>query len=395
MDALFFRPLLKRLVWGGRQLGELLGKPIGEGSDYAESWEVVDHGADQSVVSGGPEAGRTLRELVRDRPGDLFGEGIRHDHFPLLLKFLDCNRVLSVQVHPDDAYASRMTPPDLGKTEAWYVVAAKPDAVIYAGLRPGVDPQQLRAACGDGSVGGLLHEVRPRVGDCFFIPAGTVHALGGGLVVAEIQQSSDTTFRLFDWNRVDAAGRGRELHVDQAIAVTDFSRGPVDPQHPHPDADGLETLVRCDKFILRRAILQATLPSPSIGATHEPHGSLGATHLSEPDHSLPSTRGSQPIGATHEPGFGGAGANGRKRFSDRVSLGGDGKMRIVAVAAGAAQLIAADGSVSALPLGQSFLLPASSSAIQIATDPSGMADTSAVVLIAELSGVNSATDPAG
>lgn len=374
MDALFFRPLLKRLVWGGRQLGELLGKPIGEGSDYAESWEVVDHGADQSVVIGGKEAGRTLRELVRDRPGDLFGEGIRYDHFPLLLKFLDCNRVLSVQVHPDDAYAGQMTPPDLGKTEAWYVVAAKPDAVIYAGLRPGVDPQQLRAACGDGSVGGLLHEVRPRVGDCFFIPAGTVHALGGGLVVAEIQQSSDTTFRLFDWNRVDAAGRGRELHVDQAIAVTDFSRGPVEPQQPHPDEDGLETLVRCDKFILRRAVLRSTLPSSSIGATHHPEP-IGTTHES--------------IGATHEPNLGVARSPGESPFADRVSLGGDGRLRIVAIVSGAAKLIAADGSISALPLGQSFLLPASSPAVQLVTDPSGSGETSAVVLVAELNDINS------
>lgn len=373
MDALFFRPLLKRLVWGGRQLGELLGKPIGEGSDYAESWEVVDHGADQSVVSGGKEAGRTLRELVRDRPGELFGEGIRHDHFPLLLKFLDCNRVLSVQVHPDDAYAGQMTPPDLGKTEAWYVVAAKPDAVIYAGLRPGVDPQQLRAACGDGSVGGLLHEVRPRVGDCFFIPAGTVHALGGGLVVAEIQQSSDTTFRLFDWNRVDAAGRGRELHVDQAIAVTDFSRGPVEPQQPHPDADGLETLVRCDKFILRRAVLRSTLPSSSIGATHLP----------------------ESIGANHQPEFERTRSALESPFADRVSLGGDGRLRIVAVVSGAAKLIAADGSISALPLGQSFLLPASSPAVQLVTDRSGSGETSAVILVAELNDINRLTSPTG
>ncbi len=373
MDALFFRPLLKRLVWGGRQLGELLGKPVGEGSDYAESWEVVDHGVDQSVVSVGAEAGRTLRELVRDRPEELFGEGIRHDHFPLLLKFLDCNRVLSVQVHPDDAYAGQMTPPDLGKTEAWYVVAAKPDAVIYAGLRPGVDPQQLRAACGDGSVGGLLHEVRPRVGDCFFIPAGTVHALGGGLVVAEIQQSSDTTFRLFDWNRVDAAGRGRELHVDQAIAVTDFSRGPVEPQKPQPDADGLETLVRCDKFILRRAILRPTDTPASIGATHQP----------------------EPIGATHEPNLGVARSAGESPFADGVSRGGDGRMRIVAVVSGAATMIAADGAVAALPLGQSFLLPASSTAIQIVNERSGSGETSAVILVAELNDINRVTGPTG
>jgi mannose-6-phosphate isomerase class I len=252
--------------------------------------------------------------------------------------------------------------------------------VIYAGLRPGVDPQQLRAACGDGSVGGLLHEVRPRVGDCFFIPAGTVHALGGGLVVAEIQQSSDTTFRLFDWNRVDAAGRGRELHVDQAIAVTDFSRGPVEPQQPHPDADGLETLVRCDKFILRRAVLRSTLPSSSIGATHQPEP-IGATQPIGATH--------ESIGATHEPHLGVARSPGESPFADRVSLGGDGRLRIVAIVSGAARLIAVDGSISALPLGQSFLLPASSPVVRLVTDPSGSGETSAVVLVAELNDINS------
>jgi mannose-6-phosphate isomerase class I len=193
------------------------------------------------------------------------------------------------------------------------------------------------------------------------------------LVVAEIQQSSDTTFRLFDWNRVDAAGRGRELHVDQAIAVTDFSRGPVEPQKPQPDADGLETLVRCDKFILRRAVLRPTDTPASIGPTHQPEP-IGATHQPE------------SIGATHKPNLGVAGSAGESPFADRVSLGGDGRMRIVAVVAGAATMIAADGAIAALPLGQSFLLPASSTAIQIVNERFGSGETSAVVLVAELNG---------
>ncbi len=127
-----------------------------------------------------------------------------------------------------------MTPPDLGKTEAWVILAAEPRSKIYAGLRPGVDREQLAAAIAEGTCERLLHHFQPRPGDCLFIPAGTVHALGDGLLVAEIQQSSDTTFRLFDWNRAGADGQPRALHVEQGLAVVDFQRGPIAPQQPRP-----------------------------------------------------------------------------------------------------------------------------------------------------------------
>src|SRR5690606_31299659 len=146
MHPLFFRPILKRTLWGGRRLGELLGKPLGPETDYAESWEIVDHGEDQSVVESGPLAGRTLRALIEEQNAELLGQHTGLDAFPLLLKFLDCHRVLSVQVHPDDAYAQQMPQPDLGKTEAWYIVAADPNSRIYAGLQSGVDRQMLEQA---------------------------------------------------------------------------------------------------------------------------------------------------------------------------------------------------------------------------------------------------------
>ena len=249
-DPLRFRPLIKRTLWGGRKLGERLGKPIGEGTDYAESWEVVDHGEDQSVVDGGVFDGMTLAALM-DQFGDaLLGPGLARHSFPLLLKYLDCNRVLSVQVHPNDAQGSRLDPPDLGKTEAWYVVEAEEDAVIFAGLQEGVGREEFRAAIDSGHCEQVLHQFKPRAGDVVFIPAGTVHALGAGLVIAEIQQSSDTTFRLFDWNRVDAEGNARPLHLDQGLEVTDYVSGPIHPIRGDDERRGRQTVVSCDKFTL-------------------------------------------------------------------------------------------------------------------------------------------------
>jgi len=326
MDPLIFTPLLKRLVWGGRRLGELLGKRLGDHDDYAESWEIVDHGDDQSVVASGPLAGKSLRQLLDEFPRELLGRdaALAAEGFPLLLKYLDCHRVLSVQVHPDDEYASRMPVPDKGKTEAWYVLDAGPDSRIYAGLRPGVDAEQLATAVAEGSCQELLHAITPRVGECYFIPAGTVHALGEGLVVAEIQQSSDTTFRLFDWNRVDAQGRSRDLHVAEALAVTDFARGPVTAQTPVDDTDGLQTLVRCHAFELRAAHWGASGESAASG------------------HTL-------PIGTP-------------------VRLGGDNRMRLITVVCGRVTIRQSEASKDDHPsitlgIGDSAILPAATGPI--------------------------------
>jgi len=251
-----FQPLFRRYLWGGRRLETLLNKPIGDGNDYAESWEVVDHGSDQSIVQHGPAAELTLQQLVADQPQQLFGRHAPLPQFPLLMKLLDCNRTLSVQVHPNDAQAALLDPPDLGKTEAWVVLAADQGSKIYAGLKPGVSPERLRRAIDQGNCDQLLHVLEPQVGDCVFIPAGTVHALGAGLVIAEIQQASDTTFRLFDWNRVDAAGQSRPLHVESSLATIDFDRGPVAMQQPTATGQsGRERLVECDKFVMERSTL--------------------------------------------------------------------------------------------------------------------------------------------
>ena len=247
---LTFAPVLKQTIWGGRLLGDHLKKPIGSAADYAESWEVVDHGEDQSIVQNGVLSGKTLKQLIRNNADWLLGSKTGMDSFPLLLKYLDCNRVLSVQVHPDDEYALKMPMPDLGKTEAWYIVAAAPESLIYAGLKEGVDSSTLQAAIKNGTTEDALHSFHPSAGDIVFIPAGTVHALGAGLLVAEIQQSSDTTFRLFDWNRTDPQGKSRPLHIEQGVEVTDFSSGPVAARTSDPEIEGWQTIVSCDKFIL-------------------------------------------------------------------------------------------------------------------------------------------------
>ncbi|MEZ6137798.1 MAG: type I phosphomannose isomerase catalytic subunit [Pirellulaceae bacterium] len=250
------QPHFRDYLWGGRKLQSRLGKTLPDKGLWAESWELIDHPEHSSLVANGELAGKSLREISRISPQWLLGQR-RQDgespSLPLLLKYLDCQRVLSVQVHPDDVYAQAMVPPDLGKTEAWYIIDAEPGSVLYAGLQPGVTSEALREAIASGTVENCLHKIEPQPGDCIFIPAGTVHALGAGLLVAEIQQASNTTFRLFDWNRVDANGQPRMLHIDQALQVIDFESGPRALQIPQPtEQAGRERMVGCNKFCLDR-----------------------------------------------------------------------------------------------------------------------------------------------
>jgi mannose-6-phosphate isomerase len=248
-----FEPLFRRYLWGGRRLQSVLGKPIGAGEDFAESWEIVDHGADQSVVAAGRSAGKSLHELVTDCGNELFGRHHPQTRFPLLFKFLDAHRNLSVQVHPNDEQAQLLDPPDLGKTEAWVVVHAEPGSLVYAGLKRGFDRQAFEREVSRGTTELCLHRFEPRVGDCIFIPAGTIHALGAGLIIAEIQQASDATFRVFDWNRVGSDGRPRTLHIEQALDVIDYTAGPVAASEPRPaDRSHVARLIACDKFVLDR-----------------------------------------------------------------------------------------------------------------------------------------------
>jgi mannose-6-phosphate isomerase len=253
-----FRPIFKHYVWGGRRLAELLGKQLPAGQTCAESWEVVDRRppageGEQSIVEFGPLAGTTLGELVDRHSVELLGRHAPQERFPLLIKFLDAAHALSVQVHPDDDRARRLTPPEPGKAEAWVVLAVEPAARIYAGLAQGVDRAALARSLARENCEDCLHWFTPRVGDCIFVPPGMVHALGAGIVVYEVQQPSDATFRLHDWNRLGPDGRPRPLHVEQALQCLDDSLGAAAARAPQPtDCPDAARLVACDKFVLDR-----------------------------------------------------------------------------------------------------------------------------------------------
>jgi mannose-6-phosphate isomerase len=268
MQPLVFEPILKRIRWGGRRLGSVLGKPIGEQFDYAESWEIADHGDDQSLVSMGDYRGWTLRQLVESKARKLFGAKRICKQFPLLFKFLDAHDRLSLQVHPDDELAAQYDPQENGKTEAWVILAAEPGSRLYAGLKEGVGRIDLESALQAGTVEELLHSFTVSAGDCVFIPAGTVHAIGEGILLAEIQQMSDITFRLFDWGRLGNDGKPRALHIEDGLAATDFSRGPVSPVSPQPitksDGHRLEELVRGEYFVIHRHTLQDRATAPVL-----------------------------------------------------------------------------------------------------------------------------------
>lgn len=227
-SPLRFRSHLRPMVWGGRSLHALLNKQLPSDGPYGEAWEISDHASHHSEIIEGPLAGRTLRQLMQQEPEALVGEA-EQGPFPWLVKYLDCHDWLSVQVHPDEQSVKELWPGEGSKTEAWFVLAAKPGSKVYAGLQPGVDATVLRRAIAQGTAADCLHSFEPKPGDCLFLPAGTVHAVGGGVLIAEIQQTSDATFRLYDWDRVGTDGKRRELHIDKGLACIDWSAGPVHP----------------------------------------------------------------------------------------------------------------------------------------------------------------------
>jgi mannose-6-phosphate isomerase len=256
LPPLRFIPLIKRLRWGGTRLRSCLGKEIGAISDAAESWEIADHGTDQSVVAGGAFEGWSIARLMREHCAELVGRNFKQTMFPLLVKFLDAADRLSLQVHPNDHLAQALAGSERGKTESWVIIDAAPGSVLYAGLKPGVTRLDLEAAIRTGRLPECVHGFEARPGDSFLIPAGTIHAVGEGILLAEFQQTSDVTFRLHDWGRTGADGLPRQLHLTEALQCIDFAVGPVQPLTPRVIAgvsdNRVEELVACDHFILRR-----------------------------------------------------------------------------------------------------------------------------------------------
>jgi mannose-6-phosphate isomerase len=268
---LVFEPYFRPQVWGQRRLERRLGKRLPPEGSYGESWEISAHPHHESRVAEGPLKSMLLGDLWRQRGSELIGAGkTLSPRFPLLIKYLDCHELLSVQVHPTDKLARELLGDEAGKTEAWVVIEAEPTARIYAGLRPGMTREVLQRHLQAGTVAECLHSFVPRAGDCVFLPAGTVHAVGGGVLMAEVQQTSDATFRLFDWNRPGPDGQPRKLHIEQSLKSIDWTAGPVQPVRPQP-LTGLpgdvsaERLVTCEYFQMARYRLADSLSLPDEG----------------------------------------------------------------------------------------------------------------------------------
>jgi mannose-6-phosphate isomerase len=264
-------PVYQSRLWGGRRLAELLAAPLPGDGPIGEAWLLSDRDDHASRVANGPLKGATLRQLLEQSPEQMLGKlAGRFDRFPLLLKFLDARDVLSVQVHPADGRTDLLPPGESGKTEAWVVLETGPKSRIYAGLQPGTTADVLRRALAERTVAGHLESFVPRPGDAVFIKAGTVHSLAD-VVVFEVQQNSDVTFRLYDWDRVDAkTGQPRALHVDQALACIDFSQGAIGTTAPVVESAlpvRRERLFDCEHFRLWR--LRGETPF-TVGAAGAP-----------------------------------------------------------------------------------------------------------------------------
>lgn len=236
-----FEPLYKQVVWGGRRLAPLLDRQLPGADPIGESWEVVDLPGDQSKVVGGPAHGATLAQLRQRWQEELMGRAaLLEGRFPLLLKFIDAARTLSVQVHPDEGACARLGGGARPKTEAWYIIDRDPGAELYVGLAPGVTRETFAEAIGQGTVDELLHRLPVEPGDFVYLPSGTIHAIGQGIALAEVQQSSDTTYRVFDWNRLGLDGKPRQLHVAEALESIDYGQiGAPDIRRTPSGRDGV------------------------------------------------------------------------------------------------------------------------------------------------------------
>ncbi len=251
-----FEPIYQYRLWGGRRLADLLTAPLPGDGPIGEAWLLSDRDDHPSKVAAGPLKGSTIRQLLEKSPQQLLGKlAGRFQRFPVLLKFLDAHEKLSVQVHPKDGQRDYIPAGESGKTEAWVVLEAGPASRIYAGLKPRTTQDDLKRALASRAVANLLASFTPRVGDAVFLKAGTVHSLSG-LVVFEVQENSDVTFRLYDWDRVDPkTDKPRPLQVEQALACIDFEQvaiGPVTPVIEEEAPVKCERLFHCEHFSVWR-----------------------------------------------------------------------------------------------------------------------------------------------
>lgn len=251
MEPITFSPLYMERVWGGRELERVYGRHLpNPHQPFGESWEIVDRENEQSVVDQGTYTGSTLHDLWTNHREEIFGEHFQnHPRFPILIKVLDARDDLSIQVHPPVQLAASLGGEP--KTEMWFIADCDPGAKLYVGLKNGVTREDFEKSIEDGSVADVVHAITPQVGDSIFIASGRLHAIGAGFLIHEIQQNSDTTYRVFDWNRVGLDGKPRELHVSQSLASIDFDD--FEPTMDTPVGDNLAT---CEYFKTDRKSLE-------------------------------------------------------------------------------------------------------------------------------------------
>lgn len=249
---LLFKPILQERIWGGRNLHQLYKKDLPPHKPIGESWEISDRPEAQSEILNGPLAGETLHSLMLHHREELMGEAeALGGRFPLLLKILDAREKLSLQVHPPASKAAALGGEP--KTEMWFITHAEPGACLYAGLKNGATREEFERRLQDGSVAECFHRIEVKAGDAMFLPSGRAHAIGGGLVIFEIQRNSDTTYRVFDWNRLGASGKPRPLHVKESlecIDFNDFEPGVISSDHSEADTSTvhIQTLVEDSLF---------------------------------------------------------------------------------------------------------------------------------------------------
>ncbi len=259
MEPITFSPIYMERVWGGRELEHVYGRDLPHPDHpFGESWEIVDREDAQSAVDVGPWQGTPLHDLWMHHREEIFGEGFAdHPRFPILIKVLDAREDLSIQVHPPVRLAASLG--GEAKTEMWFIADREPGAKLYVGLKKGVTRVGFEKSIGNGTVANSVHTIFPDPGESIFIPSGRLHAIGAGFLIHEIQQNSDTTYRVFDWNRLGLDGQARQLHVGQSLASIDFQ-----DFEPTMDSPVGENLASCDYFKTdrRRFELGDTLTNP-------------------------------------------------------------------------------------------------------------------------------------
>ncbi|MBK7626442.1 MAG: class I mannose-6-phosphate isomerase [Bacteroidales bacterium] len=245
-----FETVLKEKVWGGNALASRYNKKPAKPANVGESWEISAVSGEQSVISNGFLAGNNLEEIIEVYMGDITGDAVYEkfgNEFPLLIKFIEAREDLSIQVHPGNKLA-RERHKAYGKTEMWYILESEKGSKIYTGFREGVTKENYQSAVNDGTMADLLNVEHPEPGDTFFIPAGRIHAIGAGTVLVEVQQTSDITYRIFDWNRKSTGKEKRELHTDLALDAIDFNANGKSKIRKTPVLNESENLVSCEFF---------------------------------------------------------------------------------------------------------------------------------------------------